>query len=88
VREQARPVAADLGREPVLAAPAEHVADQCDREELGIGAGRSGTGAARDPQRARLDGVINQAVDVDEQQGNLASAGARSDTPSGAPGGA
>src|SRR5208282_2555908 len=68
VREQVRPVAADLGQEPALATAAEQVPDQRDREQFSVCAGRSGTGTTRDQQRARLDGVINQAVDVDEQQ--------------------
>ena len=42
--------------------------DQRDREQFSVCAGRSGTGTTRDQQRARLDGVINQAVDIDEQQ--------------------
>jgi hypothetical protein len=54
VREQVQPVAADLGQEAVLAAAAEQVADQRDGEQLGVGAGRSGTGTARDQQRAGL----------------------------------
>jgi hypothetical protein len=63
-----RPVAADLGQEPALATAAEQVPDQRDREQFSVCAGRSGTGTTRDQQRARLDGVINQAVDIDEQQ--------------------
>ena len=62
------PVAADLFQEAVLAAAAKQVPDQGDREQLGVGAGRRGTGTARDQQCACLDGVIDQAVDVDEQQ--------------------
>jgi len=59
-------VAADLGQEPALAAAAEQVPGHRDREKFGIGAGRGGTGTVRDAQGARLDRVINQAVDVDE----------------------
>jgi hypothetical protein len=68
VREQAGPVTADLGQEPVLAAAAEQVPDHGDGEKLGVGAGRGRTGTRRDEQGTCLDGVINQAVDVDEQQ--------------------
>jgi hypothetical protein len=68
VREQVQPVAADLVQEPALAAAAEQVPDQRDREKLGIGAGRSGTGTPRDQQGVGLDRVVNQAVDVDGQQ--------------------
>jgi hypothetical protein len=64
LRKQVQPVAADLGQEPALAAAAEQVPDQRDREQLGIGAGRSGTGTLRDQQGAGLDRVINQAVDA------------------------
>jgi hypothetical protein len=68
VREQVRPVAADLAHEPVLAATAEQVPDQGDGQQLGVGAGRGGPGTARDDQDPALDRVIDQAVDVDEQQ--------------------
>jgi hypothetical protein len=68
VREQVEPVAADLGQEPVLAAAAEQVPDQRDGQQLGVGAARDGAGTARDGQRTRLDRVIDQAVDVDDQQ--------------------
>ena len=44
VREQVRPVAADLGQEAVLAAAAEQAPDHGDREQFGVGAGRGGTG--------------------------------------------
>jgi len=68
VREHVRPIAADLGQEPILAAAAKQMADQSDGQQLGVSAGRGGAGAARDGQDAGFDRVIDQAVHVDEQQ--------------------
>jgi hypothetical protein len=61
------PVPRDLGQEACLAAPAEQVPDLRDRQQLGIGAGRSRPRAARDDDRPGQDQVMNQHVDVDEQ---------------------
>jgi hypothetical protein len=71
VREQAGPVASDLGQEAVLAAAAEQVPYQRDAKKLGVGTVRSRAGPARNPQVAGRDRVIDQAVDVDEQQLSL-----------------
>jgi len=57
----------DLGEEPGLAAAAEQVPDQGNRQQFGVAAGRSRSRPGRDRDRADQHQVVDQRVDVDEQ---------------------
>jgi hypothetical protein len=46
-REQVTPVAGHLGQEPGLAAAAQQVPDQRDRQQFGVAAGGFGAGPGR-----------------------------------------
>jgi hypothetical protein len=67
VWEQLRPVAADLGEESLLAAAFEQVADHHDREHFSVGARSSGSWSWGYLERAMVDGLVDEDIDVDEQ---------------------
>jgi len=65
--EQVTPVAGHLGEEPGLATPAQQMAHHGDGQQFGVAAGWRWTRPGRNGDSSRLDGVIDQRVDVDEQ---------------------